>query len=444
MDIAGKQVQQEDALQTDAQIKELVRELLYKNMISGRKAGFNYHYTKPSPSTYPFQYFWDTCFHIFILTELGEVEMAKKHMRSLFRMQQADGFVGHMSYWERLWPARVTDLLQLKPRDVLRLYKPHMSALVQPPLAAQAVLRIYEKSHDTAFLKEMLPKLKAYYGWLATNRDFEQEGLLSIITPFESGMDWKASYDPVLKYTKGVGGPLLFWKVLQVDAHNFRMGYNLPKIYKSNRFIVKDAAFNTIYAQNLEALAHLCSLAGDDAGPRFFAQAEKTAASILKYMYDASEAAFFDLYGHHFTKLKVHTATIFFPVVLKSVPRDVCRKVLETHLFHQDGFHVQFPIPSLAIDEPAFKPGESLYIWRGPTWVVFNWFVQGFLLEKGYNDQAKELLLTVKRLIHKSGFREYYDPFTGEGHGAEDFTWSGLLVDMLNKHKEATSTGKND
>jgi len=98
---------------------------------------------------------------------------------------------------------------------------------------------------------------------------------------------------------------------------------------------------------------------------------------------------------------------------------------------------VPFPVPSLAVDEPAFKPGASLYIWRGPTWVVFNWFMQQFLLEKGYTQEAQELLLSVKRLITQSGFREYYNPFTGEGHGAADFTWSGLVVDMIDRQQEA-------
>jgi hypothetical protein len=32
--------------------------------------------------------------------------------------------------------------------------------------------------------------------------------------------------------------------------------------------------------------------------------------------------------------------------------------------------------------------------------------------------------------VARSGFREYYDPCTGEGFGAREFTWSGLLVDM--------------
>jgi glycogen debranching enzyme len=421
---------------SDEEIRAQVREVLYRNMISGRRGGFTYHFTKPSPGTYPFQYFWDTCFHVFTLTALGEVEMAKKHVYSLFQMQRPDGFVGHMNYWKRLWPGRITDFLQLMPRGVLHFNKPHMSALVQPPLAAQAVLRIYRHSQDLEFVKQLLPKLKKYYQWLAANRDFEGEGLLSIITPFESGMDWKASYDPVLGYDKGKAGPQLFWKVLQVDAHNFLKGYDLPRIYKSNKFIVKDAAFNTIYAQNLEVLAHLCELAEDDDGEYYMAQAQKTEKSILRYMYDENDAAFYDLHGHDYRKLRIRTATIFFPVVLKSVPDGVCRKVLEKHLLQQDGFHVPFPVPSLAIDEPAFDPDESLYIWRGPSWVLFNWFLHQYLLGKGYRQEAQELVTSVKRLITKIGFREYYNPFTGEGHGADDFTWSGLVVDMINSEEE--------
>ncbi len=428
-------MQQQDVISDEA-LRAQVRDLLHRNMISGTRDGFTYHFTKPSPDTYPFQFFWDTCFHVFTLTALGEVDMAKKHMRSLFQMQQPDGFVGHMSYWKRLWPGRVTDLLQLRPKEVLQLYKPHMSALVQPPLAAQAVIRIYEADKDLAFVKEMLPKLKQLFRWLSKNRDFEGEGLLSIISPFESGMDWKASYDPVLGYDRGKAGPLLFWKVLQVDTFNFLKNYNLPAIYKGNKFIVKDVGFNTIYAQNLRAMSALCKLAGDATAARFDDQAARTEQSIMHYMFDKKDAAFYDLYGHHFQKLKVRTGTIFFPVVLKNVPKGICQCVLERHLLSRDGFNVDFPIPSLAVDEPAFNPHESLYIWRGPTWVVFNWFMQEHLLEKNYTEEAAMLLQSVKQLIRRSGFREYYHPLAGAGYGAEDFTWSGLVVDMIKRQNE--------
>jgi glycogen debranching enzyme len=422
-----------DNLLTEQELTSRVRDLLHRNMISGERAGFTYHFTKPSPGTYPFQFYWDTCFHVFTLVALGEVDMAKKHMQSLFEMQRPDGFVGHMSYWKRLWPGRVTDLLQLLPRDVIYLYKPHMSALVQPPLAAQAVLAIYEGDQDLAFVQDMLPRLKQFYSWLSTNRDFEGEGLLSIISPFESGMDWKASYDDVVGYDKGKAGPWLFLKMIQIDAFNFLKNYNLPEIYKSNKFIVKDAGFNTIYAQNLEIMAKLCGLLNDADADMYKEKSLFVGQQILKHMYHAHDAAFYDLYGHNFEKLRVRTGTIFFPVVLKAVPAEVCQQVLDRHLFKQDGFHVPYPIPSLAVDEPAFDPDESLYIWRGPTWVIFNWFMQEHLLAKGYFDEASILLQSIVKLTSKSGFREYYNPFTGEGHGAEDFTWSGLVVDMIKK-----------
>lgn len=419
----------------DQEVERRVRKMLYENMIEGRNGGFDFHYTKPSPGTYPFQYFWDTCFHVFTLTALGEYEMAKKHIRSLFLLQQDDGFVGHILYWKRPFPARITDLLQLRPTSLLHLAKPHMSALVQPPLAAQAVERIYHYSQDISFVQEMVPRLKGYYRWLIRNRDFEQEGLLSIISPYESGMDWKASYDPVLHH-RGQAGPLLFLKVLGVDGYNFFSGYNLRKIYRKNKFIVKDVAFNTLYAQNLEALATLCRIAGDTDEGYFRGKSRQCAESIFRYMYDEQDEAFYDLWGKQQRKLRIQTPTIFFPVVLNTVPDRVGRRVLERHLFGRNGFDVPFPIPSLSTREKAFNPSESIYIWRGPTWVVFNWFMHGFLLEKGYRQEAQELLLSVKKLITRSGFREYYHPFTGKGYGASDFTWSGLVLDMQQRQAD--------
>ncbi|MCC9167447.1 hypothetical protein LN893_11380 [Pontibacter sp. XAAS-A31] len=126
--------------------------------------------------------------------------------------------------------------------------------------------------------------------------------------------------------------------------------------------------------------------------------------------------------GREQRKLKINTATILFPVLLQHVPQEVCEAVLEKHLFSEDGFDVPYPLPSLSKDDPAFEPKESVYIWRGPTWVLFNWFLHKFLLKKGYVQEADKLLQSVKQLITKSGFREYYNPFTGEGYGAENFT----------------------
>ncbi len=48
--------------------------------------------------------------------------------------------------------------------------------------------------------------------------------------------------------------------------------------------------------------------------------------------------------------------------------------------------------------------------------------------------EADRLLNSMKELITKSGFREYYDPLSGEGYGAKNFTWPGLILDMMDQN----------
>src|SRR5205814_4349361 len=141
--------------------------------------------------------------------------------------------------------------------------RPHMSFLIQPPLIAQALSRIYRDSKDEEFLLSLLTKIKKYYHWVAANRDFDGDGLLSIISNFESGPDHKPSFDEVIWYRSQKATNKYFWKIISLQFRNFTKWYNLKKIYKSNVFIVKETLFNTMYVQDLRALADLCRLTKD-------------------------------------------------------------------------------------------------------------------------------------------------------------------------------------
>jgi glycogen debranching enzyme len=386
---------------------------------------------QPSPATYPFQYFWDTCLHVFILTALREFDLAKKNITSLFAAQQPDGFVGHLIYWNRIRPAKWHDLFQSRFSD---WFHPHMSALIQPPLAAQAVERIdlYEDGKDKQFLEHMVPRLIKYYDWLAANRDFDGGGLLSIITNFESGIDWKPTYDPIVGFPNKPANERLRRRVIYNDFRNFLRNYDLRKISRDRYFNVKDVCFNTIYAQNLKALAGLCRKVGKThEAERYTKLAQRLYTAIVEQMYDEHDAAFYDLNGNNNSKIKILTPTIFFPIVLRDLPNAISERVLSTHFFNDQEFDLPYPIPSIAKNEPSFNPNQSEYLWRGPTWIVYNWFVYQCLFCKGFKDEAKKLSGTIRKLVAKSGFREYYNPLTGEGYGATDFTWSGLVVDML-------------
>ncbi len=422
----------------EKELSKKVQDILLNNLVKGYSKSKKTAYTfiKPSAKSYSYQYFWDTCFHVFILCALGDTKVAKDCLRTQFAMQEEDGFVGHIHYWNNILPARITDIFQNRIGLGSDLFRTHMSSLIQPPMVAKALQKIWEETKDEEYLHEMLPKLKKYYEWLEKNRDFDDDGLLSIISPFESGMDWKASYDPVVGFNHGKANKKLFWKVVGIDFRNFWRDYKYEKIKKRNKFLVKDVGFNTIYIQNLQDMAQLCEAAGDEDGKnKYLKLFERVRKSLIDLNYDEEDAAFYDVYGKDNTKLKVLTPTIFFPVTIDGMPDDLCKKVIETHFYNKEEFHSEYPIPSLAMNDPAFNPGQSMYLWRGPTWIFNNWFMHQFFLETGNMKEAKHLIETIKKVIDKSGFREYYNPFTGEGYGAHNFTWGGLVLDMLKTEK---------
>jgi len=411
-------------------IRQQVKNLLKANTTSGYSAFLKrrYSYIAPDVKKYPYQWFWDTCFHAFILCELGEYEIAKENIYSLFAKQEENGFVGHMLFWNKYFPRYILEVLQVKP--TLRHIRPSMTSLIQPTFVAQVVLRIYEGTKDKVFVEELLPKIKKYMDWLAENRDFQGDGLLSIISPFESGMDWKPSFDSVVGFRHGRADKSLYRKVMWRELKNFLYRYDLKKIAKAHYFLVKEVGLNTIYAQDLQALEKLCTLFDDEDGKKYKDRFEKVSKSILEKMYDPTSAAFYDLESVTGRQLKVLTGTIFFPIVLPNVSEDIAKEIITKHLFNPKEFATPYPIPSTALSELSFYPFQSDYLWRGPTWAVFNWFIYHSLKERGYTAEAKILKKSLQELIEKSGFREYYHPMTGEGYGAKEFTWTGLILDM--------------
>lgn len=421
---------------SDEEIREQVRTLLRENTNEGYSTLLKSHYCyiRPSRKRYLFQWFWDTCFHVFMLSALGEHEEAKHNLRSLFVMQRIDGFVGHMIFWRSLLPTHRIDFMQARP--TWKHIRPRMSALIQPSFVAQALQRIFKETDDMAFLQEIFPKVKKYLDWLGNNRDFDGDGLLSIITPFESGMDFKPSFDEVLGVPPGRPRWKLLFMSVYVDLCNFLRHYDLRRIAKAKVFVVKEVTVNTAYAKDLLALSHLCKAMGEESeAAKYKALSLRVMQSMLNVMYDAETAAFYDVVGGTNKKLKVLTPSIVFPAILPEIPKDLLETVMKRHLFSKEEFAAPYPIPSVAMNEPSFYPGRSFCLWRGPTWIFTNWFVFRCLLECGFHEKADELLAATKRLIQERGFYEYYDPMTGEGLGEANFTWSGFVVDMMHIHE---------
>ena len=274
--------------------------------------------------------------------------------------------------------------------------------------------------------------MRRYFDWLDRVRDPDQDGLIATLQPDESGLDHTPKYDAYLgiprvehaEFTAAwdrVAGPYL-----EVDREPARM-------FALDRFVVEDVLVNTIYAENERVLAALLAEAGEAAGARtMHERAERTLSGLVEKCYDPEAGLFFDLAGRGEKRLRLNTVSSVMPLVLVDLPR-AHADALIAHLTSPREYWAEYPVPSVAMNEASYEPGVvgDKLVWRGPVWINTNWYLARGLRRHGRADLAERVEDASAELVERGGFREYYNPHTGEGHGAHDFSWTALVLDML-------------
>ena len=410
-------------------LKEKALEVLRHNLEEGYDPRYKrrYRYVAPSKQRYHWQWFWDSCFHAIALSHL-DIELAKNELINLVAAQEKDGFIGQITYWGRsplipLWG-------YLHSRYSLR---PRHTELIQTPLLAQAVYQVYSRSEDASFLEDMVPRLDRYYRWLAAHRDPDGDSLISVISPYETGMDHKPAFDEALGL-KRANRITLELKNCVLDLSHLTLGrnYSLASIFDRDSFSCEDVMVNCVYAQALSVMGKLHREMGtEDKAEAYSSMAQRVEEAVLEKCYDASAGAYFDLYSRQERKLRVLTVTALFPLILETISPVRVKELVDRHLLNEDEFWLEYPVPSVSKSEEAFHPGWNYTLWRGPTWLNANWFLAGGLRKHGYDEIAERIVEKSVELVTREGFREFYNPFTGEGLGARGFGWSTLVVDMV-------------
>ena len=64
-------------------------------MLDGRR----FRFTVPSVRDYPFQWFWDSCFHAIVWSRF-DAERAADELRGLLAAQEPDGLIPHVVFWK--------------------------------------------------------------------------------------------------------------------------------------------------------------------------------------------------------------------------------------------------------------------------------------------------------------------------------------------------------
>jgi len=411
---------------------EAVRSLYDRNRQRGDApwCGLAYDFVCPSMGTYPFQWFWDSCFHAIVLSHF-DTNGARTELRSLLAHAQPDGFIAHVTFWQR---ERFEALLSTYS---IAYRTPYLSDCIQPPLLAEAVAAAASGPGGGAFLAEVLPRVRRYYEWLHEVRDPDGDGLIATLQPDESGLDHTPKYDRYLGIERcALPDFTAAWQ--RVAGPYAAVGRDHRAMFALDRFVVEDVLVNTIYAENARVLAELLQGAGDAVGAlQWRRRAQATAAALMAKCYDPSAGLFYDLAGAREEPLRVNTVSSLLPILLPDLPQPAVEGLL-THLTNPAEYGAPFPVPSVAMNEPRYlaPSAESTLVYRGPTWLNTNWYISRGLRRHGRPDLARTIEEGSARLVERGGFREYYDPTTGRGFGASDFSWSGLALDMLARLEE--------
>lgn len=386
-----------------------IKELMKNN----RRYAGEFQYTVPSPYNYPYQWLWDSCFHAIILSHFSP-EDGKRELRSLVSQQLEDGLIPHMIYWEKF--------------DVLKIAwgREDTSTITQPPMLALAAWQVFSQDGDASFLQELYPALSSYYNYLLKERDPEGVGLVGIINPDESGEDNSPRFDiPLGNLSPKHSLEENEKRRLELVEKHLACDFRIRDCMK-NFFWVRDVPFNAILVENLKHLAQIAlALGRKQDATEFEKQAERIAKAMRSLMFE--DGVFWSTYGDDYQKIKVKTWAIFAPLFAKLYTQEEAAMIVKEHLEDKKEFWLAYPVPTVARSEPSF---DEQGFWRGPAWMATNWFVYKGLINYGLEETAQKVKEASVALVEKSGFREQFNPRTGKGQGAKEFTWGGLVIDM--------------
>ncbi|MFH1176698.1 MAG: trehalase family glycosidase [Acidobacteriota bacterium] len=409
---------------------QAVRALYQRNRQRGHAAWCNtdYDFVCPSLGTYPFQWFWDSCFHAIVLSHF-DLDRARAELRTLLHNAAGDGLVSHVTLWQRERFEKLLATYSIAYRT------PYLSDCMQPPVLAEAVEAVYRRSNDRAFLDEILPKVRAFFDWCARVRDPDQDGLIAVLQVDETGLDHVPKFDTYLGIGQGETAPLddftAGWE--GVAGPYAKVGRDPQQMFALDLFVVEEVMVNTIYAHNQEVLGALLAEVGDRSGAaEMQRRAQKGRQALYAKCWHEGEGLFFDLAGLGERMLEENSFTSLMPLLLSDLDPERAKRLI-AQIEDPSSYAARYPVPSVPLSAKAFRAGDegAQLLWRGPTWLNSNWYLARGLKTHGRGDLAAVLVERSVELIEKSGFREFYNPHTGEGYGAHDFSWTALVLDML-------------
>jgi len=315
-----------------------------------------------TPDRWPHRnmWLWDSAFHSLGLMHM-DGSLAREALEAVVGFQRGDGFIPIQMCPERVWE------------------------ITQPPILGWAAWQVCEtgERRDGAFLSGMYEAVGRHVDWCMGNRRLAGEAdLFRWQTGDESGADNSPRFD---------GGP----EFAAVDLSSF-------------------------LASECRALGRMAGALGRaDEAAAWAGRAERIGEAARRHLWDEARGFFFDRRGAEGEWVDVWSHSGFLPL-WAGIATEAQAARLVGHLGDARKFAAPMSVPSVALDDPAYRPD----MWRGPVWININYLIIRGLQAAGHQAEAAALreatLGTVAKWYGRTGvLHEFYD--------AEDATPPGQL-----------------
>lgn len=435
---------------TDEQLAEACKEVLSSND-KGK-------HTVPAKGLYPHQWLWDSCF-IAIGQRHYDVERAQQEILSLLESQWSNGMIPNM----KLAPSSVPSQEVMFWRSSISPNSPdnvETSGITQPPMLAEAIVRIGEKLPKTerrTWYQKVYPALLKYHKWLYAERDPNNSGLVIQIHPWETGLDntppwihelykhempiwirivgWLHLDTPIGLLRKDSFLSLPGERISTLNALAYysiqrrlrRKRYDIKNILKQSELIIEDISFNSIF---IRANQHLISISKtiNKKLPKNLLINIKKSESALDELYDEYSKQYYSKNFNTKKLIKVGSIGVLLPLYAGCINKERAQ-ILVKLLGDSNQFNSKYPVPSVPLNSEWFD--EHKY-WQGPTWINTNWLIIDGLRRYGFTQEADHIRQQTLKLVAGNGAREYFSPKDGSPAGAHDFSWTAALtLDLL-------------
>lgn len=418
-------------------------------------------WTRPAPSLYPHQWSWDSGL---IAAGLAHVDpdRALQELEALFAAQWADGRVPHIVYdattaIDAYFPD--ADRWACAAVNSLAPATPATSGLIQPPVHAVGLWRIWQqltrdgRAVDTGErdrIAALYQKMLAWHRYLATHRDPDRSGLLTIYHPWESGTDNSPRWDaPLANVQVGSVPPFTRRDLAHVADPSHRptdveydrflwlvellrqAGYDDATIHRQHPFLVKDVIFTAIFSAASRLLIAVARWLGADRGElnALGTWSDRYGAGVLG-QWDQSARLTYDLDLRSGRPVQITTWAGVAPILVPTAPSDLLDLVVERLQGPDFAGAPGLIAPACPSTGPSAPGFDRRSYWRGPIWPIANWLLWLGLIDRGRRSEADRLRAANLTILQDPGarFAEYFEPYTGEPLGSLDQSWTAAVA----------------